>query len=159
MSIELHPSLEPLEFLIGTWTGDGGGSYPTIESFRYREEVTFTHTGKPYLIYTQSTWSFDEGVPMHSETGYWRLKEGRNVEVMLSHPFGVTEVSEGVVSGVAIELASSSIGLTATAKEVTDIRRSILVARDTLTYETRMAAVGHPLEFHLAGELRRKVEA
>ncbi|HTC69718.1 MAG TPA: heme-binding beta-barrel domain-containing protein, partial [Acidothermaceae bacterium] len=35
----LHPALEPFTFLLGTWRGVGVGGYPTIESFRYGQEV------------------------------------------------------------------------------------------------------------------------
>ena len=67
----LHPNLEPLADLIGSWAGDGHGEYPTINDFDYREEITFADVGKPFLVYTQRTWNA-AGAPMHTETGYLR---------------------------------------------------------------------------------------
>ncbi|HVM21337.1 MAG TPA: FABP family protein [Egibacteraceae bacterium] len=147
----------PLAFLIGTWEGEGVGEYPTIETFQYREEVTFTHPGKPLLVYTQRTWAMDDGRPLHSETGYWRLGASPDrVEVMLSHPFGVVELQEGTVDGQTLRLASSTVASAATAKDIEAIERDIHVDGDELRYAVRMAAVGHVLTHHLAATLRRR---
>ena len=50
-AVAIHPDLEPLSFLLGRWEGAGIGGYPTIESFRFGQEVSFSHNGKPFLIY------------------------------------------------------------------------------------------------------------
>ena len=57
---EPHPDLEPVRFLLGRWEGAGVGGYPTIESFRFGQEITFSHNGKPFLIYASRTWLLDE---------------------------------------------------------------------------------------------------
>ena len=155
---DLHPAIAILAPLLGTWTGRGSGDYPTIDDFGYLEEVTFGHVGKPFLSYTQRTRS-EDGAPMHAETGYLRVPSAGHAELVLAQPSGVTEVDEGTVStdgGVlVIELSSTSVGLTSTAKEVLSVARSIRVDGDELTYTLLMGAMGLPSQHHLTATLHR----
>jgi THAP4-like, heme-binding beta-barrel domain len=151
----LHPDVASLAGLLGVWRGEGAGEYPTIAPFRYGEEVRFWHVGKPFLAYTQRTWSLDDGRPLHGESGYWRPKPGGAVEVVLAHPTGIAEVLEGRVDGGRIELGTTTVATTSTAKEVTALRRRFELDGDTLGYTVAMAAVGQPLQHHLAATLRR----
>ena len=157
---DLHPGIAVLTPLLGTWTGAGAGEYPTIEPFGYLEEVTFGHTGKPFLTYTQRTKAGDDGRPLHTETGYVRVPSAGRIEFVVVHPTGVTEIDEGTVStdgaNLDIEVDSTSVGLTASAKVVTALSRSIHVTRDQLSYTLRMGAVGVPLVQHLAATLHRQ---
>lgn len=158
MGPQPHPDIETLSFLLGTWLGEGKGEYPTVRPFAYGEEVRFWHVGKPFLAYTQRTWALDDDRPLHSEMGYWRPQPGGALEVILAHPFGITEVEIGAVSGQRVELMTHSIEGSPTAKEVTRVERSFRVTGDVLGYDLRMAAVGQPVTHHLQAELRRVSE-
>lgn len=151
----LHADIRPLAFLLGTWAGEGAGRYPTVAEFAYGEEVRFWHVGKPFLAYAQRTWAVDDGRPLHAESGYWRLVGDARIEVVLAHPTGIAEVSEGMVDGTELSVRSTGLGRTPTAKVVEQLERDVRVEGDVLRYEVRMAAVGHPLQHHLAAELRR----
>jgi hypothetical protein len=54
-----------------------------------------------------------------------------------------------------MELASTATARTATAKEVTRLRRVFELREGVLAYTLAMAAVGQPLVHHLAAELHR----
>jgi hypothetical protein len=154
-----HPDLAALAPLVGSWEGPGEGRYPTIEPFEYREAITITATPKPFLVYTQKTTHAGDGRPLHVETGYWRLSTAGIVELVLAHPTGIVEIQEGPLQssedGLLIEMEATHIGRSASAKEVTAVSRTFRLTGDTLRYEVRMAAVGEPLQFHLAAQLWR----
>src|SRR6202008_771591 len=160
MPPDLHPDLEALAPLLGTWAGQGAGKYPTIQPFEYLEEVVFSHVGKPFLAYVQKTKSVADGKPLHSETGFLRVPQPGHVELVLAHPSGITEIDVGTYSvtgdRIEVELSTTSIGLTPTAKEVTALGRSLRIDGDELSYSVRMGAVGQPLQDPLAAVLHRQ---
>ncbi|MDQ1320368.1 MAG: hypothetical protein QG655_1611 [Actinomycetota bacterium] len=160
---DLPTGVTALAPLLGTWIGRGTGEYPTIEPFGYLEEVTFSHTGKPFLVYTQRTRS-EDGQPMHAECGYLRSPAAGRAELVIAQPTGVTEIDEGTIStgtgtdtgtALRIELRSTSIGLSSTAKVVAAVHRSFHINGDELTYRLDMSAVGQPMSHHLAATLHR----
>ncbi len=153
--------------MLGTWAGSGEGSYPTIESFGYVEEVTFGHVGKPFFAYSQKTRHAETGLPLHAESGYWRFLPGdddapslRPVELVMAHPTGVAELLSGVFiaegSGGAFELSCPNVVTTASAVLVERTTRQFRFDGDTLSYDVAMAAVGQPLTHHLSATLTRR---
>lgn len=158
--VDLHPDVAVLAPLLGTWAGSGSGEYPTIETFDYHEEVTFGHVGKPFLAYSQRTRATDDGRPLHAETGYLRVPSTGCVEWVLAHPTGITEVLQGTMTVLddvlELDLASTTIGRTDSAKEVEALRRLFRLEQDALSYSVRMAAVGVPLRHHLSAVLHRR---
>ena len=104
--MDLHPEIAELEFLLGEWSGNGVGDYPTIEAFEYSEVVTFGHVGKPFVAYTQRTRRAGSGEPLHAETGYFRPAGPGQVELVLAQPSGIVEVDVGTVKDGLIALKS-----------------------------------------------------
>ena len=164
---ELHPHLAQLAPFLGTWRGEGTGAYPGASAFTYVEELVLGHVGKPFMTYVQRTRSTVDGSPMHAEMGYLRMPAGDRCELVLAHPTGVTEIAEGPVTSstdgsVLVEARSTEIGLTSSAKEVTELVRRWRLVRsaedpgaDRLEYTVDMAAVGQPLQHHLSAVLHR----
>ena len=68
--------------LIGTWQGTGQGHYTTIEDFGYRESVTFTDSGRGFLLYSQRTMRLDSDQGMHLEEGFVRVTPDGTVELV-----------------------------------------------------------------------------
>jgi hypothetical protein len=161
---EEHPDLAPLSFLLGRWEGVGKGDYPTIEPFDFVQEVTFAHNGKPFLIYNSRSWLLEadgtKGRPLGMEAGFWRPRPGSRVEVLLTHPTGITEVYLGEVSGTKIEMATDAVVRTESAKEVTAGKRlyglvdSQREGEKDLAYAYDMAAMGQSLQPHLWARLQ-----
>jgi hypothetical protein len=156
----LHEALTPLAGLLGTFAGEGAGDYPTIDAFTYRETVTFGHVGKPFLVYAQRTSHPATGAPMHAETGYLRLVGAGRVEFVLAHPTGIVEVEEGALErgddgSTILDLRTTSIGTTATAKDVRALRRRFVLDADALRYDLWMAHADTPETHHLRASLHR----
>jgi hypothetical protein len=135
------------------------GGYPTIESFRFGQELSFGHNGKPFLIYSSRTWLLDEegnpGRPLGTEAGFWRAQPEGAVELILAHPTGIAEIYLGQVTGTRIDLGTDVVARTSSAKEVAAGRRLYGLVGEDLAYAYDMAAVGQSLQPHLSAQLKR----
>jgi hypothetical protein len=156
---DLPAELVPLAWLLGRWEGVGVGGYPTIESFQFGHEVSFSHVGKPFLAYASRSWLLDEdgvpGRPLASESGFWRPRPGGEVEMMLSHPTGFAEIWVGTVEGAKVELHTDVVARTESAKEYTAGHRLYGLVEGELLWAFDMAAVGQELQPHLSGRLTK----
>ncbi|NUR91231.1 MAG: FABP family protein [Nonomuraea sp.] len=156
---ELHADLEPIAFLLGRWEGAGVGGYPTIESFNFGQEIEFGHNGKPFLSYVSRTWLLNDAGdrvrPLATETGYWRARPERQIEVVLAHPTGIVEIYIGEVVFHKIELRTDVVARTESAKEYTAGHRLYGLVNGNLMWAYDMAAVGNPLTSHMSAELKK----
>jgi len=146
--------------LAGRWTGRGHGDYPTIEAFDYLETITVTASPKGFFAYQQTTKHPETGFPMHSEMGYFRPGADGAAELLLAQPNGIAELHTGHVTsgpdGWHAVFRTTTVGRTATAKQVDAVERRLTVSGDVLTYEVDMGAVGQPLQLHLTAALQRE---
>ncbi len=160
---DLPTELVPVAWLLGTWRGLGVGGYPSIEEFRFSQEVTFTENGKPFLHYLSRSWLLDEDGrevrPLAQETGYWRPQPDGHLEVLLAHPTGYAEIWLGDVDGAKIELRTDVVVRTESAKPYTAGHRLYGLVDGELMWAFDMAAAGHPRQPHLSARLRRSPES
>lgn len=156
---DLHPDVVPIAFLLGHWQGNGRGDYPTIDQFEFRQEIGFTHDGRPFLHYLSRTWLVDEQGndvrPLALETGFFRPKPEGVLEVTLAHPTGFVEIYYGKVDGAKIEMATDAVVRTETAKEYTGGQRLYGLVEGDLLWTFDMAAMGQSLQSHIWARLKR----
>ncbi|HWC34603.1 MAG TPA: FABP family protein [Mycobacteriales bacterium] len=164
MTAELPELLRPLEFLIGTWRGEGAGAVPGGggPDFPYAEELSVSYDGSPWLTYSTRAVDPVDGRWLHSEHGWWRPQpadaSGRvGVELVIVQPTGVVEVLVGhVVEGPAgphVELASDVVARTPTAPAVAADKRMYAVRGGKLMYAIDLATGEAGLVPHLAAAL------
>jgi hypothetical protein len=163
-------ALAPLAWLVGSWVGEGVGGYPTVDTFRFEQQIDVTNDGRPFLGYTSRSWIVDDdGVrvrPAASETGFWRSADASsdaastpsgNVDLLLTHSSGFVEVWTGVADGPRISLQTDVVARTPTAKDYTAGTRVFGLVESDLMWAFDMAAVGQPLQPHLSARLSRVV--
>jgi hypothetical protein len=156
----LHPDCAPVAWLLGTWAGNGEGDYPTVEPFRFGQEVIFAHDGRPFFHYLSRAWIVDEqGAKVRDaalESGFLRSKADGSVELLLSHNTGIVEVYYGHAEGGRVEMATDAVVRTETAREYVAGQRLYGLVEGDLWFAFDMAAVGQQLQPHLWGRLVRR---
>ncbi|CAB4397849.1 unnamed protein product [Rhizophagus irregularis] len=153
----------PLEFLFGTWYGQGSGRFEGINDFIYNEEITIypDEAGRGWLYYKQRTWNpMKNNSNFHSEMGYIRTPGmSDKVELVLAQPTGIASIEEGRIDGTTIMFRSTNISRSATAKppHVVEYTRTWMVdpINDTMTYVFNMSTQSKQMAQHLNATLRR----
>lgn len=148
----VDPQLAPL---LGTWRGEGTGSFPTMAPFRYEEEIRFEDLGGD-VAYFQRAWDPAGGMVLHAEGGIWRAT-GEGTVIATIAQARRTEVSEGTIRDGVVELATTATGAATDVMPVTASRRRYRLTGDELAYEYAMATGGMvAAESHLSGTVRRQ---
>ena len=97
----------------------------------------------------------DTGLPLHAEAGYLRPQGDGQVELVLVQPSGIVELLAGTVEGSNVQLASTAVLGTPSAKPVTATERRLWVDGEALHSSVAMAAVGLELQHHVVSEMYR----
>ena len=154
--------VKSLTWLLGSWRCEnlGQGNFPTIQDFKYGEEINFSNVGQPMLNYSSFTWHPELKFPMHQENGFLRIKPGTDeVSLVLSHNFGITSIEEGKnEEGKSLKLKSKEIARMSFAKEpsVTQLEREfVLLDEKTLKQTVFMATRNTPLTKHLEATYKK----
>jgi hypothetical protein len=110
---DLHPGLLGLLPLVGVWRGEGEG-HDSGGDYHFGQQVTVSHDGQNFLSWQSRSWKLDdEGEytqPDLRESGFWRIGEDDEIELVLSHANGIVELYYGrPISQTAWELTSDVV--------------------------------------------------
>lgn len=171
---DLAPEVYPLAWLVGTWAGHGVIDYPDIPTSDFRQEISFTHDGGPYLSYTSTITLIgmdgEVGHVWSVESGFWRvapstpdgveLKEFQHpLEVVMADAAGLVSVYVGAVGNGRVDLATDLMARTESAAEVNGATRLYGNVNGELMWAWDLAAFGHELQSYASARLARVTDA
>ncbi len=158
----IHDALLALLPLVGRWRGGGAGVVAgSGAEFRYGQEITVVHDGRPFLAYESRSWLLDaDGSVLRQawrESGFWRPGPGPDdVELVVASNTGQALVFAGTAGDQRWELETVSAQHAPSAKDVDGERRLYAVRGDELVYATELAPGGEPFAPHLNAALTRQ---
>jgi len=157
---DVNPALLGTAWLLGTWEGNGHGSWPGAGDFEFGQRIDFSTNGGPFLHYVSQTWTLDGAgqplAPLTMEDGFWRPGANGDLEIVVAHPEGIVEVWAGRITGTKIEVTTDLVARTRTgAPAVTGGQRLYGNVEGDLLYAWDRAAEGVPLQPYLWARLRR----
>lgn len=132
--------------LTGSWRGTGTATFPTIETVRYAETLTFqVIAGDPCVHYEQRTRILTpenrRDDPLHWESGFLEALKDGDIRWLNSQNSGRVEVLRGVAevdAGGGLVLTVESLGIHNDERMLTSGRR-VEVTGDRLAYRHWMA--------------------
>ena len=151
-----------LACMVGRWSGEGHGVFPTIDAFVYRETLEIERRDDTSLFYLQKSERAappDGGwITSHSESGFIRQLEDGALELTSAHSRGRAEILRGsaVVSESPMVVEFVSTAVSNDPRVVTSARRWEIDA-DAFRYTMAMGTTRVPqLTPHLSAVLRRQ---
>lgn len=153
---EPHPNLAPLEFLLGTWVGEGDGLW--AGGFPFDDSFAFSSDGRPLVEFREDTKS-GGGKPSHSECGYLLARDGGVVHMTVAEPSGITETLSGLADANNVTLESVEIGHSPGTDNVTRTARRLYLDGDQLVVEVDIALNFEELVPHTRSLLHRTAAA
>ncbi|QGK71755.1 DUF1794 domain-containing protein [Allosaccharopolyspora coralli] len=161
---ELNDACLALLPLVGVWRGEGEASHPSLdETYRFLQQVTFAHDGRPFLFYESRAWKLDgEGgsvvEPAFREVGFWRPQPDDTIELLLLHADGISEMFFGSPRNQTTwELSTDAVIRTPTADDVKAASRLYGVVEGSLAYVEERATSEHEMQPRLSAKLERVV--
>lgn len=110
---DLNNALMPLAWMIGHWEGEGHGTTPEDGEFAFGCQVDFADNGGDYLHYVCQTFTKNADgtpkAPLRMETGFWRPRLDKTIDVVMAAPEGWAEVWTGSIDGAKIELVTDAV--------------------------------------------------
>jgi THAP4-like, heme-binding beta-barrel domain len=143
MNDPVNISIQVLNFLEGTWTGDGRGQFPGVTSFAYHETLLFTRRDEKTMAYEQRTQKLYDGqseyLPSHWENGFISILDNGDLQLANIQVGGRNEVLVGTVEAIdsifRIHFVSKALN---NDSRMISSPRTFELEGDTLRYEMEM---------------------
>lgn len=161
LDANINPDVAPLAWLVGSWSGLGVLGYPGVDSSNFHQEIQIAHSGQPYLTMSTRTWRLDEAgtrtEELDPETGYWRLLDSGEVELLVAHPSGILEMYVGrkEAERPVIELATDGVMRSPAAPEYNSAKRMYGLVESKLMWVHEKAEGQTPLTPYQSAQLER----
>jgi len=155
---------QKLKMLNGHWIGSGEGMYPTLDSFYYRDEITFNVSeNEPVIHFEQKTWIADERNIKHWETGFFSIIGNDQLKIYSCHNNGRVEILKGKIDHpnennglLSISFKSESVYNEENLKVMSGSERLYTIGKSILEYKVLMTTNEvKDMKIHLISKLRR----
>ena len=103
--------------------------------------------------------SGEAAITVREDLELWRNQNGGfDIEALIIHPSGISELYFGQIKGARIDLATDAVLRSPNAKEYSSAQRVLGLVDGALLWAWDMAAVGTPLKSHASARLEKVVD-